>query len=321
MPRKRLSVVVTRRLPEVVETRMKELFDVQLRDDDSPMTPEDLAQSLQHCDVLVPTLTDTINAGLLGQAGERLKLIANYGAGVDHIDVGTARQRGILVSNTPGVATEDTADMTMALMLAVTRRIPEGLARMQSGDWEGWSPTALLGGRVAGRRLGILGMGRIGQAVARRGHHGFGMDVIYFNRSEKDAGLPARQVDTLRDLMVQADFVVVTVPGGARTTKLIDADALAAMKPGGIFVNISRGEVVDEVALIDALERGAIAGAGLDVYEAEPHVPERLRALENCVLLPHLGSATVETRQAMGQMALDNIISFADGRDPRQRVN
>jgi len=247
--------------------------------------------------------------------------LGNFGVGYNHIDVAAAAAAGVVVTNTPDVLTDATADIGWTLILAAARRAGEGERLVRAGQWGGFGPQSLLGTHVTGKVLGVVGMGRIGQAVARRGHHGFGMDVIYFNRSEKDAGLPARQVDTLRDLMVQADFVVVTVPGGARTTKLIDADALAAMKPGGIFVNISRGEVVDEVALIDALERGAIAGAGLDVYEAEPHVPERLRALENCVLLPHLGSATVETRQAMGQMALDNIISFAEGRDPRQRVN
>jgi len=227
----------------------------------------------------------------------------------------------VIVSNTPDVLTAATADIGMTLILSTCRRASEGERMLRAGKWGGFGPKSMLGTEVSGKTLGIVGMGRIGQAVAHRGHYGFGMPVIYFNRSKKDAGLPARQVATLLDLMAEADIVVVTVPGGGPTTKLIDRAAIAAMKPTGIFVNISRGEVVDEEALIDALEAGAIAGAGLDVYEKEPHVPERLRALENCTLLPHLGSATVETRQAMGQMALDNIIAWDKGLEPPQRVN
>ena len=323
MPRKRLSVVVTRRLPEVVETRMKELFDVQLRDDDSPMTPEDLAQSLQHCDVLVPTLTDTINAGLLGQAGERLKLIANYGAGVDHIDVGTARQRGILVSNTPGVATEDTADMTMALMLAVTRRIPEGLARMQSGEWSGWAPNAMLGGRIAGRRLGILGMGRIGQAVARRAA-AFGMQVHYHNRRrlrpETEDDLGATYWESLDQMVARMDVISVNCPHTPATFHLLNARRLKLLQPHCVIVNTSRGEVIDENALTRMLRAGELAGAGLDVFEHGNQINPRLRELKNVVLLPHMGSATREGRIEMGEKVLLNIKTFDDGHRPPDQV-
>ncbi|NBD29702.1 MAG: D-glycerate dehydrogenase [Alphaproteobacteria bacterium] len=323
MPRKRLSVVVTRRLPEVVETRMKELFDVQLRDDDSPMTPEDLAEAVQHCDVLVPTLSDTINAGLLARAGENLRLIANYGAGVDHIDVGTARQRGILVSNTPDVATEDTADMTMALLLAVTRRIPEGLARMQSGEWSGWAPNAMLGGRIAGRRLGILGMGRIGQAVARRAA-AFGMQVHYHNRRrlrpETEDELGATYWESLDQMIARMDVVSINCPHTPSTFHLMNARRLKLMKQDAVIVNTSRGEVIDENALTRMLRAGELAGAGLDVFEHGSQINPRLRELKNVVLLPHMGSATREGRVEMGEKVLLNIKTFDDGHRPPDQV-
>jgi glyoxylate reductase len=323
MPRKRLSVVVTRRLPEVVETRMKELFDVQLRDDDSPMTPEELVEAVRHCNVLVPTLTDTINAGLLGQAGENLKLIANYGAGVDHIDVGTARQRGILVSNTPDVATEDTADMTMALLLAVTRRIPEGLARMQSGEWSGWAPNAMLGGRIAGRRLGILGMGRIGQAVARRAA-AFGMQVHYHNRRrlrpEIEEDLGATYWESLDQMIARMDVVSINCPHTPSTFHLMNARRLKLMKEDAVIVNTSRGEVIDENALTRMLRNGELAGAGLDVFEHGNQINPRLRELKNVVLLPHMGSATREGRIEMGEKVLLNIKTFDDGHRPPDQV-
>jgi glyoxylate reductase len=245
----RLSVVVTRRLPEVVETRMKELFDVSLRDPDTSMSREELSAAVQCADVLVPCVTDQIDANLLARAGERLKLIANYGAGFDHIDVASARQRGILVSNTPGVVTEDTADMTMALILAVTRRIPEGLAVMQSGSWQGWAPTAFMGGRVGGRRLGILGMGRIGQAVARRAQ-AFGMQVHYHNRKqlrpEVEAELGATYWESLDQMVSRMDVISVNCPHTPSTFHLMNARRLKLMKPTGVIVNTSRGEVIDE---------------------------------------------------------------------------
>jgi len=323
MPSKKLSVVVTRRLPDAVETRMKELFDVRLRDDDRPMTREELVDALKGADVLVPTLTDTIDAPLLGQAGERLKLIANYGAGVDHIDVHTARQRGILVSNTPGVVTEDTADMTMALILGVARRIPEGLAVMQTGDWAGWSPTAFLGGRITGRRLGILGMGRIGQAVAKRAR-AFGMSIHYHNRRrlrpEVEDQLDATWWETLDQMVARMDILSINCPHTPATFHLMNARRLKLMKPDAVIVNTSRGEVIDENALTRMLRAGEIAGAGLDVFEHGSEINPRLRELPNVVLLPHMGSATVEGRNEMGEKVLINIKTFEDGHRPPDLV-
>ena len=323
MPSKRLSVTVTRRLPDAVERRMRELFDVTLRDDDTPMTAAELTEAVKTCDVLVPTVTDEITAGLLGQAGERLKLIANYGAGVDHIDVHTARQRGILVSNTPGVVTEDTADMTMALILAVTRRIPEGLALMQQGDWDGWAPTAMMGGRIAGRRLGILGMGRIGQAVAKRAR-AFGMQIHYNNRrrlrSEVEDALDATWWDSLDQMVARMDVISVNCPHTPATFHLMNARRLKLMKPDAVIVNTARGEVIDQNALTRMLRAGEIAGAGLDVYEHGPSINPRLRELKNVVLLPHMGSATVEGRVEMGEKVLLNIKTFDDGHRPPDLV-
>jgi glyoxylate reductase len=323
MPSQRLSVVTTRRLPEVVETRMKELFDVTLRDPDAPMSRDDLLAAVQSADVLVPTITDTIDAGLLAQAGPRLRLIANYGAGVDHIDVATARQRGILVSNTPGVVTEDTADMVMALILAVTRRIPEGLAEMQAGEWRGWSPMAHLGGRIGGRRLGILGMGRIGQAVARRAR-AFGMQVHYNNRRrlrpEVEAELEATWWDSLDQMLSRMDIISVNCPHTPATFHLLNARRLKLLKPSAVIVNTSRGEVIDENALTRGLRAGEIAGAGLDVYERGTEVNPRLREAPNVVLLPHMGSATIEGRIEMGEKVILNIKTFADGHRPPDLV-
>jgi glyoxylate reductase len=316
MPSKRLSVTVTRRLPDAVETRMRELFNVTLRTEDTPMTSEDLVAAMRTCDVLVPTVTDEINAKVIGQAGDRLKLIANYGAGVDHIDVQTARQRGILVSNTPGVVTEDTADMTMALILAVTRRIPEGLALMQSGDWNGWAPTAMMGGRIAGRRLGILGMGRIGQAVAKRAR-AFGMQIHYNNRrrlrSEVEDQLDATWWESLDQMVARMDIISVNCPHTPATFHLMNARRLKLMKKDAVIVNTARGEVIDENALTRMLRSGDIAGAGLDVYENGTDVNPRLRELKNVVLLPHMGSATLEGRIEMGEKVLLNIKTFQDG--------
>ena len=323
MPAKRLSVVVTRRLPEVVETRMKELFEVTLNEDDKPMDRDALAQAMQAADVLVPTVSDRIDAALLARAGERLKLIANYGAGIDHIDVSTARQRGILVSNTPGVVTEDTADMAMALILAVTRRIPEGLAVMQAGKWDGWAPTAFLGGRIAGRRLGILGMGRIGQAVARRAV-AFGMQVHYHNRKrlrpEIEEEFQATYWESLDQMVARMDILSINCPHTPSTFHLMNARRLKLMKPDAVIVNTSRGEVIDENALTRMLRAGEIAGAGLDVFEHGAQFNPRLRELPNVVLLPHMGSATVEGRTEMGEKVLINIKTFADGHRPPDLV-
>ena len=321
MPSERLSVVVTRRLPAPVEARLSELFNAHLRSDDTPMTRDELAEAARGADVLVPTLTDRIDAGLIGQAGDRLKLIANYGAGVDHIDVATARQRGILVSNTPGVSADDTADMAMALILATLRRIPEGLAMMQSGEWAGWSPTALMGGRVSGRRLGILGLGRIGQAVARRAA-AFGMQVHYHNRkrlrAETEEALGATYWESLDQMVARMDVISVNCPHTPSTFHLMNARRLNLMKPEAVIVNTSRGEVIDQNALTRMLRAGDIAGAGLDVYEdaANP----RLREMKNVVLLPHMGSATHEGRVEMGEKVLLNIKTWADGHRPPDQV-
>jgi glyoxylate reductase len=310
-------------LPETVETRMKELFDVDLRDPDTPMSREELAAAMRRADVLVPTITDQIDAGLLGQAGDKLKLIANYGAGVDHIDVATARQRGILVSNTPGVVTDDTADMTMALMLAVTRRIPEGLSMMQTGEWQGWSPMALLGGRIGGKRLGILGMGGIGQAVARRAR-AFGMQIHYHNRrrlrTEIEEELEATYWESLDQMVSRMDVISINCPHTPSTYHLMNARRLKLLKPAAVIVNTSRGEVIDENALTRMLRAGEIAGAGLDVYERGAEINPRLRELPNVVLLPHMGSATREGRIEMGEKVIINIKTFADGHRPPDQV-
>jgi glyoxylate reductase len=323
MPALRLSVVVTRRLPEVVETRMTELFDVRLRDPDRRMSRDELAAALREADVLVPCVTDRIDAGLLAQAGPRLRLIANYGAGVDHIDVASARSRGILVSNTPGVLSEDTADMAMALVLAVLRRIPAGLAEMQAGAWAGWSPMAHLGRRIGGRRLGILGMGRVGLALARRAR-AFGMQIHYHNRRrlrpEAEAEVEATFWDSLDQMLARMDVISVNCPHTPSTFHLLNARRLKLLKPQAVIVNTSRGEVIDENALVRGLRAGEIAGAGLDVYEQGSEVNPGLRELPNVVLLPHMGSATIEGRIEMGEKVILNIKTFADGHRPPDLV-
>ncbi|MGB0298508.1 MAG: 2-hydroxyacid dehydrogenase [Paracoccaceae bacterium] len=319
----RTKVVLTRRLPEPVETRLKELFDVTLRDHDTPMSRAELVDAVKTCDVLVPTITDKIDAGLLGQAGENLKLIANFGAGIDHIDVETARQRGILVSNTPDVVTEDTADMAMALLMAVVRKIPQGLQAMQSGEWTGWSPTAYLGGRLGGRRLGILGMGRIGQAVARRAS-AFGMQIHYHNRRrlrpEIEDTLGATYWESLDQMVARMDILSINCPHTPSTFHLMNARRLRLLKPSAVIVNTSRGEVIDENALTRMLRANELAGAGLDVYEHGTDINPRLRELENVVLLPHMGSATLEGRIEMGEKVIINIKTYADGHRPPDMV-
>lgn len=323
MPGKHLSVVVTRRLPEVVETRMKELFDVTLRENDAPMTADELVAAMQNADVVVSTITDQIDAKLLGRAGDRLKLIANYGAGVDNIDVATARQRGIHVSNTPGVVTDDTADMVLALILAVTRRMAEGMLLAQSDNWAGWSPTAMLGGRIVGRRLGILGMGRIGQAVAKRAA-AFGMQVHYHNRKrlrpEVEDALDATYWESLDQMVARMDILSINCPHTPSTFHLMNARRLKLMKPTAVIVNTSRGEVIDENALTRMLRAGEIAGAGLDVFERGHEINPRLKELPNAILLPHMGSATIEGRIEMGEKVIVNIKTFADGHRPPDLV-
>ena len=323
MPKERLSVVVTRRLPEAVETRLSELFDVSLRDDDTPMSREELVEAMKNADVLVPTLTDTIDAPMITQAGERLKLIANYGAGVDHIDVESARQRGVLVSNTPGVVADDTADMTLAMIIGATRRIPEGLRMMAKGEWTGWAPNAMLGGRLGGRRLGILGMGHVGQAVAQRAR-AFGMQIHYHNRRRLHPGieesLEATYWESLDQMVARMDVLTVHCPHTPGTFHLMNARRLKLLKKDAYIVNTSRGEVIDENALVRMLKAGDIGGAALDVYEHGTEVNPDLLAMPNVVLLPHMGSATVEGRLEMGEKVIINIKTFDDGHRPPDLV-
>ncbi len=322
MKRKPL-VVVTRKLPDVIETRMMELFETRLNLDDSPVGQADLIKAVQEADVLVPTVTDRIDSGVLSQAGEKLRLIASFGTGVDHIDLATARTRGITVTNTPGVLTEDTADMTMAMILAVPRRLSEGERLIRSGEWTGWSPTSMLGHRIWGKRLGIVGMGRIGTAVARRAR-GFGLSVHYHNRRrvhpDQEAELEATYWESLDQMLAHMDIVSVNCPHTPATFHLLSARRLQLMRPHAYIVNTSRGEVIDENALARAVESGKIAGAALDVFEHEPAVNPKLLKLDNVVLLPHMGSATIEGRVDMGEKVIINIKTFVDGHTPPDRV-
>ena len=316
-------VVITRKLPDVIETRMMELFDVRLNLDDKPMSKDELIEAVKIADILVPTVTDRIGAAILSQAGEKLRLIANYGTGVDHIDINTARQRGIVVTNTPDVLTEDTADMTMALILSVPRRIAEGERLLKSGKWEGWAPTLMLGHRIFGKRLGIVGMGRIGQAVAKRAK-GFGLSIHYHNRhrlhEDIENELEATYWESLDQMLARMDFVSVNCPHTPATYHLLSARRLKLLQEHAVIVNTARGEVIDENALTRMLVNGDIAGAGLDVFENEPAVNPKLVALENVLLLPHMGSATYEGRIDMGEKVLINIKTFTDGHNPPDRV-
>ncbi len=316
-------VIVTRKLPEATEARMQELFDTRLNDDDAPMSNADLMAAMQSADVLVPTVTDYISADLIAQAGERLKLIANYGNGVDNIDLPAARERGISVTNTPGVLTEDTADMTMALLLAVPRRISEGARLLHSGDWKGWSPTLLPGRRIWGKQLGIVGMGRIGTALARRAR-GFGLEIHYHNRRpvhpDVEDELEATYWESLDQMLSRMDIISVNCPRTPATFHLLSRRRLELIQPHAYLVNTSRGEVIDERALGDLIDAGKIAGAGLDVFEHEPAVDPRLLASDNVLLLPHLSSATFEGRHEMGEKVIVNIRAFVDGHKPPDRV-
>jgi len=317
------KVVVTRELTDAVMDRLEELFDTTNNRADVPMTREQLAAAMATCDVLVPTVTDRIDADLIAGAGDRLKLIANFGAGIDHIDLAAARARDIIVTNTPGVLTEDTADMTMALILSVPRRLAEGEKLMRSGEWKGWSPGGMLGHRIGGKALGIVGMGRIGRAVAARAR-AFGLAVHYHNRHRLpetvEAELGATFHADLDAMLGRVDIVSINAPHTPQTEHLIDARRLALLGPHVYLINTSRGEIIDEAALIEALEAGRLAGAGLDVYENEPRVDPRLLALPNVVLLPHMGSATVEGRAATGERVIANIRTWADGHRPPDQV-
>lgn len=323
MNQKKPVVFLTRRLPESTETRMRELFDAHLRDHDTPLSHAELCAAVQSADVLVPTVTDRIDADVIAAAGDQLKLIASFGTGVDHIDLAAAKARGITVTNTPGVLTEDTADVAMALMLAVPRRIAEGNQVARSGEWTGWSPTGMLGHRINGKRLGIIGMGRIGTAVARRAR-GFGLSIHYHNRKpvhpETEAELEATYWDSLDQMLGRVDIVSVNCPHTPATNHLLTRELLSMMQPSAYLVNTSRGEVIDEAALADLLADRQIAGAGLDVYEDEPRITTALVSLPNVVLLPHIGSATIEGRLEMGDKVIINIQTFWDGHAPRDRV-
>ena len=319
----RPSVRVTRTLLPAVEKRMAELFDARFNADDTPLTRDALVAAMADCDVLVPTVTDSIDASIIAAAPPRLKLIASYGAGVNHIDLAAAKAKGIMVTNTPGVFTDDTADLTMALILNVPRRLGEGHRAMRNGEWSGWSPTGMLGHRIGGKTLGIIGLGRIGEAVAMRAK-AFGMHIIYNKRSR----LPASVEDELGvtfepdidRLVARSDIITLHCPLTADTDKFINADRIAHMKPNAYVINSSRGELIDEDALIEALQSGRIAGAGLDVYTHEPAVDSRFLSIANAVLLPHLGSATYEGREASGERVITNIRVWADGHRPPDQV-
>lgn len=326
MSNKKPLVVVTRRLPDVVETRMRELFDAQLNIDDHPMSRDELIAAMSKADVLVPTVTDRIDAGVLSQTGDKLKLIANFGTGVDNVDLETARNRGITVTNTPGVLTEDTADMTLALILAVPRRLAEGALFLKDDNdkWDGWSPTWMLGHRITGKRLGIIGMGRIGQAVARRAKP-FGLQIHYHNRHkvapEIEQELEATYWESLDQMLARMDIISVNCPHTPATYHLLSARRLKLLKPSAYLVNTARGEVIDENALARLVEEEQIAGAGLDVFEHEPAVNPKLLQNKRVVVLPHLASATLEGRVDMGEKVIINIKTFFDGHSPPDRVH
>jgi lactate dehydrogenase-like 2-hydroxyacid dehydrogenase len=320
---KRLKVLVTRRWPEEVERALQERFEVVLDETDRPLKQDELARAMEVFDVLCPTVSDKIDAEVIA-GGNRVKLIVNYGVGFDHIDLAAAKSKGIAVTNTPGVLTDATADIAMTLLLMAARRAGEGERELRAGKWDGWRPTHLVGSALKGKVLGLVGMGRIAIATARRAKHGFGMRIAYFARRECDSAVAAELgadfYGDLHQLLAASDFASLHVPGGAETANLIDARALAAMKRGSYLVNTARGGIVDHDALAEALRSGRLAGAGLDVYPNEPHVPAALLALENVVLLPHLGSANAETRIAMGMKALANVEAFARGEPLPDRI-
>lgn len=309
-----MRMLITRPMPETVARAAATRFDVTQRESNAACTVEEMTAALRDHDVVLASLGDAFTAAVFAAVpAPRCRLIANFGVGYNHIDVAAARAAGVAVTNTPGAVTDATADIAMTLILMTARRAGEGERLVRAGLWEGWHPTQMLGLHVTGKTVGIVGMGRIGKAIAARCHNGFGMQVRFFNRSPvADPGVPAEQVAGLHDLLAGVDVAVIAVPGGAGTRHLIDAAALATMRPGAILVNIARGEIVEEAALIAALEAGRIAGAGLDVYEFEPKVPEALRRLENAVLLPHLGTSALEVREEMGMMALANAIAHLD---------
>lgn len=323
MAAKKPKVVVTRKLPDSVETRMMELFDVELNIDDEPMTEDQLIKAVKSCDILVPTVTDEISANVINAAGKNFKMIANYGAGVDHIDLNAARKKKIVVTNTPDVLTEDTADMTMALILAVPRRLVAGEKVLREGKWKGWSPTWMLGHRIHGKRLGIIGMGRIGRAVARRAK-GFGLSIHYHNRNrvheDIETELEATYWESLDQMLARMDIISINCPHTPATYHLLSARRLKLLQKHAYIVNTARGEMIDEKTLIKMLKDGDLGGAGLDVYENEPDINPKFLNLNNVTLLPHMGSATIEGRADMGGKVIICIKTFIDGHTPPDRV-
>lgn len=315
-------ILISRALPDSVMERARKEFEVKVRDSDGPMTVAEATESLRNFEGVVTTLADDFTAEAFTATGSiRCRILANFGVGVSHIDAGAANAHGIVVTNTPGAVTDATADIAMSLILMTARRTAEGDRLVRSGKWTGWTPTQMLGRHVTGGTLGIVGMGRIGRAIARRCHFGFGMQVVFANRSRvEDPGIPARQLEGIEGVFKEADFVVISVSGGPSNHHLIGREQLRHLKPHAVLVNVSRGEVVDEEELVELLQSGSIAGAGLDVYEFEPKVPGRLLELDNVVLLPHLGTAVLEVREGMGEMVLDNLSEFFAGRNPPNPV-
>ncbi len=320
----RPRLLITRRWPEAVEAKLSAEFDTEINFADTPLDAKAFRDALGDFDAILPTVTDRLGPEVFDRSTIRTRILANYGVGFSHIDIDAAKARGIVVTNTPDVLSDCTADLAMTLLLMAARRAGEGERELRAGKWTGWRPTHMIGTKVTGATLGIVGFGRIGQAMAERAHHGFGMKILVQNRSkvapEILARTGARQAATIEELLTDSDFVSLHCPGGAANRHLIDVRRLGLMKPSAFLINTARGEVVDEIALADALAQGRLGGAGLDVYENEPRIPEALMAAPNLVMLPHLGSATRETREAMGFRVMDNLLDFFDGRNPRDRV-
>lgn len=318
------KVVVTRKWPQAVEEKMRETFDVQLNEDDVPMTTEQLQEALRSFDAVCPTVSDKIDAQVLSAEPMQAKILGNFGVGFNHIDLDTAKTRGLVVTNTPEVLTDCTADIAMTLMLMVARRAGEGERHVRNREWSGWRPTHMMGTKVTGKTLGLIGMGRIARAMAHKAHHGFDMKIIYSDPypppQEVIDSLNAESRDSIEEVLREADFVSLHCPGGKETYHLLNEQRLAMMKPGAFLINSARGDVIDQDALIKALQSGTIAGAGLDVYEGEPAVPEALLTMDNVVLFPHLGSASIETRIAMGMRVFENLQAFFAGKEPGDRV-
>ncbi|MBA2492115.1 MAG: D-glycerate dehydrogenase [Gammaproteobacteria bacterium] len=318
------KVIVTRKWPEAVEKKLKDRFDVTLNESDKALTADQLADAMRNADAVCPTVTDKMTAEVLGTDARRAKMIGNFGVGFNNIDVEAAKEHGLVVTNTPEVLTDATADLAMTLLLMTARRAGEGERHVRGGHWTGWRPTHMMGAQVTGKTLGLIGMGRIAQAVAKRAHHGFGMKIIFHDpyppKPEVLKGLDAQSLDSVEDVLGAADFVSIHCPGGAATHHLLNAERFKLMQDHAFLINSARGDVVDEKALIEALQSGTIAGAGLDVFEQEPKVSAALLKMENVVALPHLGSATTETRVAMGERVLSNLEAFFAGKEPPDRV-